>query len=376
MNLQIGYNLYMNKKLKAPVSVLKTELKSYISNKNEDIAHVFSKLEQPSNLQYFDGIYSIDTSMFIDGMRFFAFNDKNIKRGFVSSDNLKTLSLIDGKNKILTSVTSSVYHFLCEDVHHILLAATGEYKELEIIINISNIRDKIADLTKMNLFNVFFKTLTDKGVKFRLVDFDEFDVINVDNFFVMQAGFSSLDRFNMLHDYFSIHLDYPDENPFRKVYVSRRKVGSPNKTVYRDEFGNFNDISLDRVDDEEQLENIFKSFGFEIVYPEDFSDFIEQLNFFNSVKTIASLTSAGLSNMSFMQPGGNVVEIITPLTARPLNGAGEPGFMNREFHNYYKNMAVTKNHFYVGIPNLYCKVEDIKTFIKSNKNLEQLLKDI
>lgn len=359
-----------------PRSILTSQVKQYVLHKTEDIAHIFQKLEEPEKMEYYSGIYAIDTSGIPKDSNFLFFTDSNVLKGFVSSDSLRTLSLIDGKNKVLASVSPSVYHFLSEDVHHILLAATGIYKDLEIIVNVSAIRGEIANLENKNMYNLFFKSLLDSGVKLKLVDFYDFDVVNIDNFFMLSQRFASMNRFNMLYDHFFRYVKEPDIAPYRKVYVSRKKMADRDPVAYKDGLGHeyvVDSSYVNRIDDEQRLESIFLNLGFEIVYPEDFKDFEEQINFFHSVKTIASLTSAGLTNMSFMQPGGNVVEVITPLTARPVGSDGSPGYLNREFHNYYKNMAASKGHFYLGIPNLYCSVDDISDIISADNNVAKVL---
>ena len=55
-------------------------------------------------------------------------------------------------------------------------------------------------------------------------------------------------------------------------------------------------------------------FGFEIngSKPKFSENFIDQINFFNEVKTLISVSGSGLTNALFMQKNTNLIELITP----------------------------------------------------------------
>jgi capsular polysaccharide biosynthesis protein len=171
------------------------------------------------------------------------------------------------------------------------------------------------------------------------------------------------------------YVDDVEVAPSRKVFVSRKKVEDKELSLVIDKAGNER-LTKVRMDDEKKLERLFSSLGFDIVYPEDFSDFKEQINFFYSVKTIASLTSSGLSNCAFMQPGGNVIEITTPLTVAPIGNDGSVGTLGVEIHHFYKHLAYQKGHFYWSIPNPNLKINEMVKLIKSNDWLKRMLKEV
>jgi hypothetical protein len=156
------------------------------------------------------------------------------------------------------------------------------------------------------------------------------------------------------------------------------------KTLNAENFSYPND---NRIDDHSKIEKIFLDLGFEIVYPEDFNNFQEQLDFFYSVKSLASITSSGIVNAVFMPPGGNIIEIVTPLiTQSPVvsneylkkhnvNPTDYEIDINtvQEIHMFYHNLAFFKDHTYIGIPNYSRDSDKLQAFIDNNKILKEML---
>ena len=67
-----------------------------------------------------------------------------------------------------------------------------------------------------------------------------------------------------------------------------------------------------RINNENQLENLFINIGYESIYaPEKFKNFEEQINYFNEVKTLVAISSSGLANSLFMQPQTTLFELQT-----------------------------------------------------------------
>ena len=87
------------------------------------------------------------------------------------------------------------------------------------------------------------------------------------------------------------NLEIESRPPRRKVYISRECAR-----------GRF-------VLNEEDVVATLSSHGFEIVHAETLS-FREQVELFNSARTLVSIHGAGLANGLFMQPGSNLVELL------------------------------------------------------------------
>ena len=126
-----------------------------------------------------------------------------------------------------------------------------------------------------------------------------------------------------------------------------------------------------RIDDEKAIEEYFSSLGFEIVRPEDFSSLDEQIEFLHGVRTLVSLTSSGITNSTFMQPGQTVIELVTPITIDfPDDDNAYYSKTVEELHHFYVFMSFRKKHKYIGISN---EVKSAKALI-NNLESDELFK--
>jgi capsular polysaccharide biosynthesis protein len=78
--------------------------------------------------------------------------------------------------------------------------------------------------------------------------------------------------------------------PWRKVYLSRQKARHR------------------RIINAAKFEHLVTEMGFEVVYAEEL-DLAEQMKLFYETQTLISLHGAGLSNIIFMQPGTQLIEM-------------------------------------------------------------------
>jgi hypothetical protein len=98
---------------------------------------------------------------------------------------------------------------------------------------------------------------------------------------------------------------YMATNKFRNVFISRER---------------YNKAYLEKIDEfrsqqryyknEKELEDFFRSEGYEIVYAEDYG-LIDQIKLFSEAKTIASVAGAGLFNLLWGNEDTTVLEIMT-----------------------------------------------------------------
>jgi hypothetical protein len=99
--------------------------------------------------------------------------------------------------------------------------------------------------------------------------------------------------------------EYIVPRKFRNIFISRER---------------YNQKYLERINelrsqqrfykDEKQLEDFFKSEGYEIVYAEDYG-LIDQIKLFSEAKTIASVAGAGLFSLLWSNKNTKVIEIMT-----------------------------------------------------------------
>lgn len=92
---------------------------------------------------------------------------------------------------------------------------------------------------------------------------------------------------------------------FRNVFISREKYNK----AYLEKIDEFR--SQQRYyKDEKELEDFFRSEGYEIVYAEDYG-LIDQIKLFSEAKTIVSVAGAGLFNLLWGNQDTRVIEIMT-----------------------------------------------------------------
>lgn len=293
------------------------------------------------------------------------------------------LHLINNNKKLFKVISSSFYHALADDLAEIVYGLSL-YPDAEIILEVSNI-SKILGTAHMNFFGYFLNRLSEEKIKYQLVDGSKYDLIYINNFAVLSFPFHSGARLDLL-DAFMEDKSAEKVEPSRKIFISRKLQGYKPDNEHAAHFSYKNDT---RIDNHEELEKIFIDLGFEIIDAELFTDFKQQMNIFREAKIVVSLTSSGLTNAIFMQPGTTMVEIVTPLiTQSPLANADyfrkikiNPKDYEldlntvQEIHMFYHNLAFFKNLAYVGIPNYTRENKKIKQFIDSHPMLKALLSD-
>jgi len=358
-----------------------------ISRSAVDGAHIVESqlpIGHPINFPKFDEMYTIrinkDDKASVRANPFLALNRQ--VPGFIESTGTKRVDLTSNRVKIVKAISSSVFHFFADDVCDILYALKL-YPDAELILDVSDVSSSLDQPSK-SFLGFFFDALQDQGIKHKLVDVDKFDIVYINNYVVAESAYRSSLSGTLIYEFFKKYIDDPKVEPHRSVYVTRSKVNKDVASLPKEAAGlSFN--TDERVDSEEELGKTFSELGFEVLAPEDFKDFHEQLNYFYSVKTIASLTSSGLSNALFMQPGGTVIEISTPLVVvspmlsaektvigmEDFNGANYT--MAQELHMFYKLIAYLKDHAYLSINNAGRSAEGIKKSIYSNTKVLEFI---
>lgn len=139
----------------------------------------------------------------------------------------------------------------------------------------------------------------------------------------------------------------------KKVFVSRKNASREQEAIEQ------------RSMDHEKLEAIFKDIGFEIVYAENFENFIDQINYFSNVEVLAGLTGAGMTNMIFMNPGSKVIQLMNPVSF-----VHDKTNIIKELHFIYDEMAFFKDHKMLLIPNKFNPAD-----LENDANTIQLIKD-
>jgi capsular polysaccharide biosynthesis protein len=277
---------------------------------------------------------------------------------------LKNIINIDTDNKEIyyVELQDSFFHFLLEDMSNILYNFNLN-KDIVFILNAHNVltsnQPQVPWLLKLFKFlDINFILLNfEKGKNLIIKDFystnnDSLYYDHVDNFYHIIQRYK--DRYGLIN-----HV-----GPYRKVYLSRKKISDKSKQIMfsNNNPDNYNFQDDIRVDNEEKIEQYFSNFGFEIIYPEEFHNFDDQIDYFDTVKTLVSLTSAGLSNALFMRPGQMLVELSVPLI---VDG-------RESIHTHYQGLSFAKNHRYISIPSMR-NSDDIIGHIENNLKLKELI---
>ncbi len=353
------------------------------------VAHVLETqlpLGHKINFPVVDGLYTVRNKSREEEEYASPFiSEINRVSGFVESTGTTRVDLTGKRKKIVKTLSGSVFHFFADDVCDILYAI-NLYPDAEVILDMSKVTEHIEH-PDWSFIGFFIDALQDQGIPCKLVDISQFDIIYINDFCVAESAFRSSLSGSLIFDFFKKYITNPEEKPYRSVYLSRRKVSNePRDLATTAAKLSYN--SEKRVDDEEYLEQVFRNLGFEVIYPEDFLGFHEQLNFFHSVKTLASLTSSGLTNGLFMQDGGTIIEVSTPLVVispillgsvpvweeKPKNG--ENYFMAQELHMFYKIISYLKNHTYLSINNPNRNAKEIEQEILNNDKLLRFISNV
>lgn len=310
-------------------------------------------------------------------------DDSSIIPGFIADKNKSCLHLLNNNTKILKVFSASFYHALADDLAEIVYALSI-HPGAEVILDVSNTTD-ILTMPYMNFFSYFLDRLDAEGIQYQIVDIAKYDLIYINNFYLANFDFHSGARLDLLDEFLADKSAEPVK-PFRKVFISRKMQGYKPDNPDAAHFSYKNDT---RIDNHEELEKMFSDMGFEIVDAELITDFKVQMQIFREAKIVASLTSSGLTNAIFMQPGTTMVEIVTPLiTQSPVANSHyfkkiklDPKDYEldlntvQEVHMFYHNLAFFKNLAYVGIPNFSRKNKEVKEFIDTSPVLSHLLND-
>jgi len=322
----------------------------------------------------FNGIYTIKNVNPATSDDLFYFHPGgNMLEGYIESSNATTINLINGKKKLVKSICYSFYHSIMDDMSEILYALE-KYPDHDLIIDISDIYAALyGPGAEWDFFNFFVQALKETGITVNLVQLKNYDVVYMDNFKIVSFIYESGKKSNLIYEFLKPKVTNPDTKPTKNVFVSRGAM-EPRDDVEAEGLSFLNDC---RMDDHKALENYFASLGYDIIHAEKFNSFQEQLDYFYSVKNIVSITGSGLTNAAFMQPGGSMFEIVTPLVVSvPPPDAPKDitnPFFVQEIHNFYKNLAYYQDHTFACVQNPTRSFEEFKQKIKSNPKLKAYL---
>lgn len=235
-----------------------------------------------------------------------------------------TFNFISDKNKIFITLSANYYHFHNDSIA-CLLEQYEKTPNCVLVIDTSLLYNK-----DVNFYTFFLKALNDLKIEYVLIDCTLDTIIHANNFYIMYMPSIGLtDSSNIVFNFYKKYINDLSVPAYRKVYLDRKNNS--------------------RLQDDSLLKDYLKKNNFEIIFAENFNNFQEQINYFYTVKTLISVTGAGLTNAMFMQENSNIIELTTPFSViHPfLNNK-----MTNEIHHFYNLITYFKNQQYLCIPNI------------------------
>lgn len=289
------------------------------------------------------------------------FKEIELEDGFLGGREIYR-TYVDEGPKILINYHLDFFHTVVDILGTILMEFKREPETLFLI----HINDFESNFFRHTYNSFIFNTLNKMNVRYEVLFMKPNQVIHVKDIFVYQRYLPSVYECFLAIEESAQDL-YLNQKPDKKVYVSRKKVLRSKSEEFL--FRNVDRNTLmyqddNRLDEPELMDEFFRKMGFQIVYPEDFKIFEDQVRFFSTVKTLAGVTGSGLLNSIFMPRGGLVLEMSTPLLG---NG-------REDLHPFYREISFCKEHTYISMTNSRNSKHMIDK-IDSNKALMRLLSD-
>lgn len=288
----------------------------------------------------------------------------NIDDSNTSNAKDELTNIFSDQEKIFIRVPTGYYHCV-HDMAGLVFHLNDINDNIIFMFDTSEIK---LNLLSKKASDFCFKLFDYYNIKYELIDLSNIKEFNTNNFYARGSKALDYNGAKIVYDK-SMHL-IKDTNikPYKKVYLSRKNIHTDNrKPSDINVFNNFSRKTFSRIDDEVAIENFFKSKGFEIVCPEDFNSLEDQINFMYETKTLASITGAGFANEIFMQPGGTVIEITTPLITQSFDQENKVKHYLESQHHHYTGLSLKKEHLHIGIPNISGIAEELINNIKNNK---------
>ena len=261
-----------------------------------------------------------------------------------TNDKSKRLILSSNDIKVLVHVSNNFFTFLFQEFASIALFYSKIInRNIKLYIYLGSSKHPNFD---SSLAKFLFNYLDNINVNYEVITSAEFEEIEINKFYFLQSGFSGFTT-NVLYSKTKKLVSNKDTIPFRKVFVGRK------------------DFLQQRIDDSKEIEDFFIKQGFEVVYPEDFINFIDQINYFSECKVLAGISGSALSNLVFMKSGGVVIELSSLFE---ISNPETP----IEIHDFYRIASMYRGHLYFSVSNVSAKAKDLMSNHEAKKFIEML----
>lgn len=270
-------------------------------------------------------------------------------------------NLVSPEIKVLIYVSGAFYHFFIDSLA-IILKLHKQHPGARLILYLDKYEpNKNYD----KILSFLFKLLDHLNVKYSTVPtspgYNFAPVYKFSNFVVIDESINIHNEVTLVDVKYAadVVIDYltggasPLPEPTKKVYISRGIHGVKLGDVSEDYVGYKDDL---RIYEPDKLENVLIENGYEIVHPESkFETIEEQILFMLEVKSLVAVTCSGLTNVIFMQPEQNVIEIqseVVQVKSTVHTGDGSPPSVTlmQSIHNYYPPLSFMRGVTHTCIP--------------------------
>lgn len=284
----------------------------------------------------------------------------------------KAIDFRSNKKTVLLFVPGGSFHLLIDFFNKIINMCETDLN-FELILNFS--ADHIDGSRRGfdESFKVFLlKFLNNYKIDYKIID----DWTNINQIIVNDFIFfnktcieSSPITHNLFLKYFGKFIKNVDKKPFRKVYLNRKNYSERKQ---HDTSLSYNEDN--RIHNEHILEEYLSNNGVECMSLENkFDTFEEQINYFYSVKTLISTTSAGLTNCLYMQPGSIVIELVTPQLIEHNTADGVS--LGISINSLWQPITSVKEIDHISISNLKRDSEIVLNKIKNTTYLKKIIEE-
>lgn len=282
----------------------------------------------------------------------------------------KTLDFRSNKKTVLLFVPNGSYHLLV-DFFNKIINLLEKNKNFELLLNFSfHNFDNLEPTFDKTFLKFLFDFLNDHNIEYKIIqDWTNIDHIIINDFIIFNKNNweSSPITHKLFLKYFKKYIKNIDQKPFRKVYLNRESY--TNRKIYNTKLSYNQD---ERIKNEEILEKYLNNNGFECISLEGkFNTFEEQVNYFYSVKTLVTVTSAGLTNCIYMQPGSVLLELVTPQVVEHTTNYGES--LGVSIHSLWQPLTSVKEIDHISISNMKRDANDIIYKINNSSYLKNVV---
>lgn len=296
-----------------------------------------------------------------------SFSSKVIDKNLIDNES-EIYDFVGSDRKVVLTLYHQWYHFLLDTLVYVYQAWLDNSDTKFIFV-----KDiKQMDYFEEKLMPFLYKFLQHFNItNYHFLEREVFEkrpILKINNYYYKKLDFGS-DIYWMCNKFIKEMYPYDDADPFRKVYISRRK----NYVKPTTEEGFVAEgFDTSRVGDEQKVEEYLKKYNWEIMYAEDFDSIEDQIKYLREAKYLMGASSAGLINACFMKPGTNVVELLT--TIAMWQDGGKLTQQRAEFHVLYTVMCWSLSLFHASIPNVKNE-EALFEFIESNRHAKELVQN-